>query len=78
MYIQSKSKGLTYTFTEVVAYADTYSEKGSLFEGKPCLTPEELKQSGGSFDRIVLATVGYKDEMTRLLRSLGFKPERIV
>jgi glycerol-3-phosphate cytidylyltransferase len=66
------------SYCEVVAFADTNAKKGDTFAGKRNLTPEELKSSSDSFDRIVIATALYRDEMLSILRNLGFGPERIV
>jgi hypothetical protein len=65
-------------YCEIAAFADTNAKKGDTFAGKRCLTPEELKLSSDSFDRIVIATALYRDEMLSILRNLGFGPERIV
>ena len=65
-------------YCEVVAYADTYAKQGELFNNKPCLTPEELARSLNSFDRIVVASSLYHNEILGCLRSLGVSPEKIV
>jgi hypothetical protein len=65
-------------YCEITAFADTNAKKGDTFAGKRCLTPNELKINTDSFDRIVIATALYRDEILIMLRSLGFGPERIV
>jgi len=65
-------------FCEIVAFADTNAKSGDMFNGKRCLTPGELKQSLDSFERIVIATALYRDEMLNMMRTLGIPPERIV
>jgi len=65
-------------YCEIVAFADTYANDGDTFAGKRCISPEELKLSIDKFDRIVVATVKFREEILGLLRTLGFQPERIV
>jgi len=65
-------------FCEIVAFADTNAESGSCFNGKPCLTPEELADSIDSFDRIVIASTLYHDQILTRLRYLNINPEKIV
>jgi glycerol-3-phosphate cytidylyltransferase len=65
-------------YCEVVAFADTNAKSGDKYNGKRCLTPGELKQSLDTFDRIVIATAIYRDEMLSMMRTLGIQPERIV
>ena len=65
-------------YCEIAAFADTYAKNGGMFAGKRCFTPEELKRNMDSFDRVVVASVNYRDEILNLLRSLGMGPERIV
>ena len=65
-------------YCKVAAFADTNANKGDTYAGKRCFTPEELKQNADLYDRIVIATVLYRDEMLNILRTLGIPPERIV
>ncbi len=64
-------------FCEITAFADTYAKEGDTAEGRPCLTPFELRDNAG-YDRIVIASVKYHAQITERLRSLGIHPERIV
>jgi len=65
-------------YCEIAAFADTNAEKGKIFAGKRCFTPEELINNQDEYDRIVVSTILYKDAVLNLLRSLGIPPERIV
>jgi len=67
-------------YCEVVAFADTNAKPGDTLNDIQCLTPDELKHNADSFDRIVVATAIdiYRTEILRVLRTLGFGPERIV
>lgn len=65
-------------YCEIRAFADTYAKVGDTFSGRRCLTPDELKHSLDSCDRIVIASASYRDEILDRLRSLGIPPERIV
>jgi len=65
-------------YCEIIAYADTNAKSGDMYNGKRCLTPGELKQSLDTFERVVIATALYRDEMLNMLRTLGIPPERIV
>jgi cytidyltransferase-like protein len=65
-------------FCEVVAFADTYALPGDMFEGKRCLTPEELRIYEQDYDRIVIASTTYYSDILSRLRSLGIEPGRII
>lgn len=65
-------------YCEIGAFADTYAKEGDTFAGRRCLTPAELKRELESFDRIVVASAAYRDEILDRLRTLGIPPERIV
>jgi FlaA1/EpsC-like NDP-sugar epimerase len=65
-------------YCDIVAFADTYAEAGGTFEGRPCLTPEELMGQAEGFDRIVIASTIYHAQILDRLRALGIRPERIV
>jgi len=65
-------------YCEVVAFADTNAKSGDRFNSKQCFTPGELKQNLNAFDRVVIATALYRDEMLNMMRTLGIPPERIV
>jgi len=67
-------------YCEVIAFADTNAKSGDTFNGKSCLTPDELKHSTGCYDRIVVATAikRFRDEILNMLRTLEIPPERIV
>ena len=66
------------SYCDVAAFADTYAEPGASFEGKRCLTPDELLLKMDSFDRIVVASAKHYDQIIGRLRALGIRPERIV
>lgn len=68
----------TLDFCEVVAFADTYAELGDKFEGKRCLTPEEVRFFDKDYDRIVIASTTYYSQILSRLRSLGIEPGRII
>lgn len=68
----------TLDFCEVVAFADTYAKSGDLFEGKRCLTPEEVRFFEKDYDRIVIASTTYHSHILSRLRSLGIEPGRII
>ena len=68
----------TLDYCELTAFADTNAKSGDTFAGKRCFTPEELVSNMDGFDRIVVASAIYRDEILGLLRSLGVRPERIV
>ncbi|MCW3795111.1 adenylyltransferase/cytidyltransferase family protein [Paenibacillus sp. LS1] len=65
-------------FCEIVAFADTYAKPGARFEGKRCLTAEEVRSVEQHYDRIVIASTTYHSQIISRLRSLGIKPGRIV
>lgn len=67
-------------YCEIVAFVDTYAEKGGTFAGRPCLTPPELRLMPQCFDRVVVASVRarYRNEILERLRFLGIPQERIV
>lgn len=65
-------------FCEVVAFADTYAKPGDIFEGKRCLTPEEVRFFAKEYDRIVIASTVYHSQILSRLRSLGIEPGRII
>ena len=65
-------------YCEIVAFADTNAKNGDIFAQRQCLTPNELKKSQSRFDRIVIATALYRDEILNIIRALGIPPERIV
>jgi len=65
-------------YCEIVAFADTNARSGDTLNGIRCLTPDELKNSMDTFDRIVIATALYRDEILGVLRTLGIPPERLV
>ncbi|MCM3135740.1 adenylyltransferase/cytidyltransferase family protein [Paenibacillus polysaccharolyticus] len=65
-------------FCEIVAFADTYAKTGSFFEGKRCLTPEEICSFDMEYDRIVIASTTYHSQILMRLRSLGIQPGRII
>ncbi|MDR2727623.1 MAG: adenylyltransferase/cytidyltransferase family protein [Chitinispirillales bacterium] len=64
-------------FCEITAFADTYAESGAMFCGKRVFTPEELAENINCFDRIVIASPKYHDQILNRLRALGIHPERI-
>ena len=64
-------------YCEIAAFADTYVQEGAAFADRPCLTPEELKSGLDGIDRIVIASIRYRDEILNRLRSLGVRPEMI-
>jgi glycerol-3-phosphate cytidylyltransferase len=64
-------------FCEIAAFSDTYCiETGGFFD-KPLLPPERLAAPGW-YDRIVIASTAYFDEIVGKLRSMGISAERIV
>ncbi|MDF9843774.1 MULTISPECIES: adenylyltransferase/cytidyltransferase family protein [unclassified Paenibacillus] len=65
-------------FCEVAAFADTYAQPGDIFEGKRCLTPEEVRFFAKDYDRIVIASTVYHSQILSRLRSLGIEPGRII
>ncbi|MCR2806718.1 adenylyltransferase/cytidyltransferase family protein [Paenibacillus soyae] len=65
-------------FCDVIAFADTYAKPGDLFEGKRCLTPEEILLNDKDYDRIVVASTTYHSQILSRLRSLGIEPGRII
>ncbi|OXS55876.1 hypothetical protein B1A99_21870 [Cohnella sp. CIP 111063] len=65
-------------FCEIVAFADTYAKPGDQFEGKRCLTPEEVRVFEKELDRVVIASAVYHSQILSLLRSLGIEPGRII
>lgn len=65
-------------FCRVVMFADTYAKPDDLLEGMRCISPEELALNGNMFDRIVIASTTYHDQILGRLRALGIPPERIV
>jgi len=67
-------------YCEIIAFADTYAETGDVFAGRKCLTPNELKQIDGSYDRVIIASAipKNKEEILTMLQTLNIDPERIV
>ena len=65
-------------YCNLAGYAHTDAPKGSTYSGKPCLTPEELIDKIEYYDRIVVASSKYFDEIIDILRLHGVPPERIV
>ena len=65
-------------YCRIAAFSDTYAKKGDSFEGISCVPPEELGSGSVAFDRIVVASTGYHDEILSRLRALGITPGMIV
>lgn len=65
-------------FCTIVAFADTYARSGDRFEGKSCLTPEEVLARESEFDRVIIASTNFHAQILGRLRTLGLPPERVV
>ena len=65
-------------YCEIVAFSDTYAKPGDEFEGVRCVSPDELAAGTNEFDRIVIASTRYYDEILGRLRTLGITPEKIL
>lgn len=65
-------------FCELAAFADTYAEKNTEFLEKPLYAPEELLLNSDKYDRVVIASTKYHDQIISRLRALGIQPWRVV
>ena len=65
-------------FCEIVAFTNTHSKVGDVFEGIRCLPPQKLKRPNIEYDRIVIASTNYYDEILDRLRALSIPPDMIV
>ena len=65
-------------YCEITAFADTYAEDGAAYKEKPLYTPETLRRHADDYDRVVVASTKYYDQIVSRLRVLGLQPGRIV